>query len=72
MFGFGKKITHTFAVNGMSCSHCTARVEKALTEIKGVKSAKADLEAKTVTVTAADSVSLNALKAAVNALGFEA
>lgn len=72
MFGFGKKVTHTFSVEGMSCSHCTARVEKALSEIKGVKSAKADLEAKSVTVIAAESVTLDSLKAAVNALGFKA
>ena len=72
MFGFGKKVTHTFGVNGMSCSHCTARVEKALCEIKGVKSAKADLDAKSVTVVASESVTLDALKSAVNSLGFEA
>lgn len=72
MFGLGKKITHTFTVNGMSCSHCTARVEKALTEMKGVKSAKADLEGKSVTVIASESVTLDSLKATVNSLGFEA
>lgn len=72
MFGFGKKVTHTFTVNKMSCSHCTSRVEKALCEIKGVKSAKADLDAKSVTVVASDSVALDTLKATVNSLGFEA
>ena len=72
MFGLGKKVTHTFTVNKMSCSHCTARVEKALLEIKGVKSAKADLEAKSVTVVASEGVALDTLKAAVNAIGFEA
>ena len=72
MFGFTKKTTHTFPVDGMSCSHCTARVEKALTEIKGVKSAKADLETKSVTVVAAESVTQDSLKAAVNARGFKA
>lgn len=38
-------------VNGMSCGHCTAAVEKALKSLTGVQQAVADLNAKTVTVT---------------------
>ena len=72
MFGFKKSVTHTFEVRGMSCSHCSARVEKALAAVKGVKSAKVDLEAKTATVTASESVTLDSLKEAVKNIGFEA
>ena len=34
----------------MMCGHCTAAVEKACLSVPGVESAKADLEAKNVTV----------------------
>lgn len=72
MFGFKKSVTHSFEVRGMSCSHCSARVEKALATVKGVKSAKVDLEEKTATVTANENVSLDSLKAAVKDIGFDA
>lgn len=72
MFGIKKNVTHTFEVRGMSCSHCSARVEKALTSVKGVRSAKVDLETGTVTAMTADNVTLDTLKAAVNEIGFEA
>jgi copper chaperone len=41
----------TLQVDGMSCGHCKAAVEKALKELAGVQGAEADLAAKTVTVT---------------------
>jgi hypothetical protein len=46
MFGFKKKeaATFTISVEGMMCMHCVAHVEKALLAVKGVQSAKADLE----------------------------
>ena len=52
VFGKKKEITSvTLGVEGMMCGHCAARVESALTAVKGVKSAKVDLAAATVTVT---------------------
>ncbi len=30
-------------VKGMTCGHCTARVERALLEVEGVESARVDL-----------------------------
>ena len=36
-----KKIYH---IEGMSCDHCVARVEKALSEVPGVKKAKVNLK----------------------------
>jgi len=33
-------------VEGMSCGHCVARVEKALESVEGVKDARVDLEKK--------------------------
>ena len=40
----------TFSVSGMKCSNCAANVENALKAVKGVVSAEAHLEDKTVTV----------------------
>lgn len=68
---FGAKKTVTFSVEGMMCNNCKAHVEKALLALKGVKSAVADLESKSVTVVAKDSVDEAALKAAVVAAGYK-
>ena len=59
----------TLTVEGMSCGHCSARVEKALNAIEGV-SAKVDLEAKAASVTYPDTVTEDALKAAVTDAGY--
>ncbi len=58
-------------IEGMRCGHCTSNVEKALRGISGVSDVKVELEAKTATVEAADSVSDDALRNAVDDLGFE-
>jgi len=47
---FGKSKTIVLGVEGMTCGHCVMRVTKALTELKGVKDAKVELEAKKATV----------------------
>ncbi len=69
---FGKNKTVNFSVEGMMCEHCKAHVEKALLDVKGVKSATADLASKSVTVVVKDSVSEDTLKAAVVAAGYKA
>ncbi|MBC8537007.1 heavy metal translocating P-type ATPase [Feifania hominis] len=61
-----KKLMH---IEGMSCGHCSARVEKALGALDGV-SASVDLEAKTATVTLSAAVSDEALTAAVTEAGY--
>lgn len=57
-------------VEGMSCGHCSARVEKALNAIDGV-TAKVDLEAKTAFVDVTGNVSDDTLKKAVEDAGYE-
>ena len=52
------------------CGHCAARVEGVLSAIKGVTSAKVDLEAKTVTVTATAKVSVDQMKKAITEAGY--
>ena len=39
----------TLCIEGMSCAHCSARVEKALNDLEGVK-AHVDLKKKTAVV----------------------
>ena len=68
---FGKTKTVSFGVEGMMCNNCKAHVEKAILSVKGVKSVEAVLDTKTVTVTAKESVSEDALKSAVIAAGYK-
>ena len=56
-------------IEGMSCAHCVANVEKALNAIDGV-SASVDLESNTATVTLAKEVSDDALKNAITEAGY--
>lgn len=64
-------MTKTLVVEGMMCVHCQARVEKALAGVPGVSAAVVNLEAKTATVTADESVTAEALTAAVTDAGYE-
>ena len=54
----------------MACGHCSARVDKALRAVAGVREVKVDLEAKTAAVEADDSVAEAALAQAVTAGGY--
>lgn len=56
-------------VEGMSCAHCAARVEKALEGVAGVTSAKVDLAARTATVEGSN-LDASALAKAVSAAGY--
>ncbi len=56
-------------IDGMSCSHCSSRVEKALNQIDGV-SAVVNLEAKIATLTLTKEVSDDVLREAVEDAGF--
>ncbi len=43
--------TVTYSIPGIHCMHCTHTIETELGELQGVKSVKADLAAKNVTIT---------------------
>jgi Copper chaperone len=60
----------TLQIKGMSCGHCSARVEKVLNAIDGVE-AKVDLETNSAQVTLTKEVSDEALKSAVDGIGYE-
>ena len=70
MFGKKEKVTTVLHVEGMMCNKCVAHVEKALTALKGVETATADLEAKTVTVVATAKVTAETMKKAVEDAGY--
>jgi len=58
-------------IEGMSCSHCSESVKKALSKIEGVKEVNVDLNKK-IAVVDADNVDDDVLAGAVNDAGFEA
>lgn len=58
------------SIKGMSCGHCSARVEKALNAIEGVE-AKVNLESNSATVNLTKEISDETLKAAVDQVGYE-
>ena len=64
-----KQQTIVIRVGGMMCSHCTGAVERACKSVPGTVDAKADLEAKNVTVTGTADV--EALKAAIRDADYE-
>jgi len=57
-------------INGMTCEHCQARVEKALNALNGVE-AKVDLKKKIATVNLKSEVDDQTLKKAVTDAGYE-
>ncbi|MCF0261033.1 MAG: HAD-IC family P-type ATPase, partial [Erysipelotrichaceae bacterium] len=58
-------------VNGMSCAHCEARVEKALSGTNGILSVKADAKNGTVVVTASEPLNLEEAKQIIKEAGYE-
>lgn len=65
-----EKMMRTMKIEGMMCPHCQAAVTKALNALDGVK-AEVNLEAKEASIEAADSVSDEVLKKAVQDAGYE-
>lgn len=68
---FGKeKITKEVYIDGMSCMHCAAKVEKALASVSGVADAKVDLVNKKAVVKLKKNIDNATLKATVEDLGY--
>jgi len=65
------EITFTVDVEGMSCSHCTSRVEKACMQTDGVISAKASVENRNVVITANKAVDIEQIKTGIKNAGYE-
>lgn len=58
-------------IEGMRCPHCSSNVEKALSAVSGVSAVTVDLAAKTAAMEAAENVSDEELRKAVDDLGFQ-
>lgn len=67
----GNEMNKVLTVEGMSCGHCKAAVEKALKNVDGVDNAVVDLGNKTAEVTLSKEVSTDVLKNAVTEAGYE-
>jgi len=63
-------IEKTLKIKGMSCGHCSARVEKVLNNIDGVE-AKVDLESNSASLKLSHEVSDEVIKKAVDDIGYE-
>ena len=62
----------TFSVQGMHCSACSTRIERALAKTKGVAMARVDLAAGQAAVEyAPETVTLAQIEEAVRGLGFQ-
>lgn len=57
-------------IEGMSCGHCQAKVEKALNSISGIE-AKVDLKKKIATVTMKSETEDSVIKESISEAGFE-
>lgn len=57
-------------IEGMSCSHCSSRIENALNSLAGVK-AKVNLKKKFADVKAEDTVSNELLRTVIEDMGFQ-
>jgi len=64
------QMEHKYQVNGMTCNHCKASVEKNLQKLDGIKSVQVDLASKIVSVDA-EGVTDQQVADLVNDLGFE-
>jgi len=60
----------TLQIKGMSCPHCSARVEKVLNAIDGVE-AEVDLESNSAQLKLTHEVSDEIIKSAVDGIGYE-
>jgi copper chaperone len=63
--------TTTYTVTGMTCGHCVASVTEEVQEIPGVEDVKIDLPTGAVTITSAEPLADDAVRAAVEEAGYK-
>ena len=66
-----EKMKQQLKIEGMSCKHCSARVEKVLGEMDGVSQVAVDLEGKTATVVLDKPIDRSAFEKAIADAGYE-
>ncbi|MGA5301176.1 heavy-metal-associated domain-containing protein [Nucisporomicrobium flavum] len=64
-------VTTTYTVTGMTCNHCVQAVTSELSELPGVDAVQVDLPTGAVTVTSAEPLAEDAVRAAVDEAGYE-
>ena len=62
--------TSTYVVTGMTCGHCVASVTEEVSEVDGVQDVSVDLATGALTVTSAEPVAEDAVRAAVEEAGY--
>lgn len=63
--------TSTYTVTGMTCGHCVASVTEEVQEIAGVEDVTVDLASGAVTITSAEPITDDAVRAAVEEAGYQ-
>ena len=67
-----KAAKHVMKVDGMTCGHCVAAIEKAVGEVPGVESVDVDLANKLVNVVCQDdALTHEAIRRAVTSAGYQ-
>jgi copper chaperone CopZ len=64
-------VTTVYVVTGMTCGHCEGAVSQEVSALDGVASVKADAKTGEVTVTSADPLDEETVRAAVDEAGYE-
>jgi len=64
-------ITKSYQVNGMTCGHCVSSVSAEVGALPGVSEVTVDLPSGQVTVSSAEPLDEQALRAAVDEAGYE-
>jgi copper chaperone CopZ len=65
------EMTKTIHITGMSCAHCSGRVQKALAALPGVGSVTVDLAMGTATLRLTEPVPDDVLRATVDDAGYD-
>lgn len=64
-------VTATYQVQGMSCDHCVRAVQSEVSALPGVEGVEVDLDGGRVTVTSAEPLAVDAVRAAIDEAGYE-
>ncbi|MCI0404896.1 MAG: heavy-metal-associated domain-containing protein [candidate division Zixibacteria bacterium] len=70
---FGAKDKIELKVTGMTCGHCEAKIEEAVSKLPGVKKVAASRTRQTVTIEPdeSDSLNLQTVKETIESLGYQ-
>lgn len=64
--------TKTFIAPDIHCGHCTATIQRELSELEGVQSVKAELDTKQVTVSWGAPATWDGIQALLEEIGYPA